>query len=222
MLERFGDTDTAHSEIGNHLAAELKRRFKLRPVAFPGVARNIGNEIRSADPHSSDIVLTRDLGYAATRFLMEGGTNAMVTLKAGSLQAIPFSDFVDTENASAHIRPVDVNTLAYQVSQSYMIVLKTSDLHDVVLLQKMARGANMTPQDFIKTFGAIALPPNQITWTNSNSGISVANNSSNENANSNTNIIQDKEIREKEEKLKSSLTLSNSNSSHNLNNFKQL
>ena len=160
MVERFGDLDTAHSELGRHIVLELQKRFAKRspPIEQTVVARNIGNELRSAPPNASDIILTRDLGFAATRVLMQGGTELVVTLKGGQIAVIPFSSILDPAHSSTQIRRVDTNSLSYQVAQSYSIVLRQPDLQDIGFLQKLSRAANMTPSEFILQFQSIAMP----------------------------------------------------------------
>ena len=128
--ERFGSPEVAHSELGRHLQIELTRRFLKKGIDQTVVSRNVGNELRSAPPNASDITLTRDLGFAATRVLMEGGTNCLVTLKGGSIHVIPFTAILDPTHSSTQIRLVDTSSLSYQVMQSYSIVLRQPDLQD--------------------------------------------------------------------------------------------
>lgn len=156
MIERFGDQDTAHSELGRHLCIELQKRFAKRGIDQTVVARNIGAELRSAPPNASDMTLTRDLGFAATRVLMEGGSSCLVTLKGGSIHTIPFSCVLDPAHASTQIRLVDTTSLSYQVAQSYSIMLRSPDLADTGFLQKLARAANMTASEFLLAFQGVA------------------------------------------------------------------
>lgn len=160
MTERFGDIDTAHSELGRHLVIELSKRFAKRtpPIDQTILSRNIGFELRSAPPNASDITLTRDLGFACVRVLMTGGHELVVTLKGGQIVVIPFSSIVDPAHASTQIRMVDTNSLSYQVTQSYSIMLRQPDLQDTGFLQKLARAANMTASEFLLQFQHIAAP----------------------------------------------------------------
>jgi hypothetical protein len=156
LAERFGDLDTAHSELGRHLVIELQRRFAKRHIEQTVVARNIGAELRSQPPNASDMVLTRDLGFAAARVLMEGGNNCIVTIKGGSIHVIPFSAILDPAHSSTHIRLVDTSSLSYQVAQSYSIMLRQPDLLDTSFLQKLARAANLPPSEFLLMFQGVA------------------------------------------------------------------
>jgi 6-phosphofructokinase len=158
LTDRFGDLDTAHSELGRHLTIELLKRFAKRGIEQTVVSRNIGNELRAAAPNASDITLTRDLGFAATRVLMDGGNNVLVTLKSGQIHVIPLSSILDASHSSTQIRRVDTDSLSYQVAQSYSIMLRQPDLQDTGFLQKLARSANMTASEFMLAFQSVAAP----------------------------------------------------------------
>ena len=54
------------------------------------MAKNIGYELRCADPIPYDMEYTRDLGYCATKYLLSGGNAAMVSLQGGHFVPIPF------------------------------------------------------------------------------------------------------------------------------------
>src|SRR5690349_22953884 len=47
-------------------------------------AKDLGYELRCAPPGAHDISYCRSLGYWAVRFLLEGGSNAMLTIQARS------------------------------------------------------------------------------------------------------------------------------------------
>src|SRR3989304_6194733 len=60
-------------------------RLRARQVDVTIVAKDLGYELRCAAPGAHDIQYCRSLGYWATRFLLDGGGNAMVTIQAGRL-----------------------------------------------------------------------------------------------------------------------------------------
>ncbi len=59
----------------------MGRRLKARGLEITLVPRNIGTECRAADPNAEDILLSRDLGFGAVRYLMEGGSGGMVSIR---------------------------------------------------------------------------------------------------------------------------------------------
>jgi hypothetical protein len=97
---------------------------------------------------------TRDLGYGAIRYLLRGGTGALITQYEGRLRSIPFVDIIDYSTGKVNIRRVDVRSETYEAAQKYMIKLLPEDLQGDAL-ESLARTVDMTPQEFVKRFGYI-------------------------------------------------------------------
>ena len=55
------------------------------------VAKNIGYELRCADPIPFDMEYTRDLGYCAAKYLLAGGNAAMISMQGGHFVPMPFA-----------------------------------------------------------------------------------------------------------------------------------
>ena len=53
--------------------------------------KNIGYELRCADPVPFDVEYTRDLGYCAAKYLLSGGNAAMVSMQLGRFVPMPFA-----------------------------------------------------------------------------------------------------------------------------------
>lgn len=58
-----------------------KRRFLGYGLEVHVGSRYIGAELRSANPNAADVELARDLGYGAIKYLMDGGSGSIITLK---------------------------------------------------------------------------------------------------------------------------------------------
>jgi len=157
VKEKWGDLDSGHQDLGRHIVAELQARFKKTGLVITTVARNIGTECRAADPSAADILLSRDLGFGATRFLLDGGTGCMITIKSGSIYPVPLTDLIDPKTGKCAIRQVDISKIAFQVAQNYMIKLKKSDLEDKAFLQKVAHAASMSIEQFVERYKYIAV-----------------------------------------------------------------
>jgi len=158
IQDRFGgDIDLGHQDLGRHVVNELQSRFKKTGLIITTVARNIGTECRAADPSAADIILGRDLGYGAARLLLENKTGCVVTMKEETINPVLLSDLVDSSNQKTAVRQVDITKLPFQVAQSYMVRLKKSELQDKSTLQRLAQGANMTTEEFVKRFQYIAV-----------------------------------------------------------------
>ena len=71
-------------------------------------AKNIGYELRCADPIPFDMEYTRDLGYCAAKYLLAGGNAAMISMQGGHFVPIPFSEMIDAETGRTRVRLVDI------------------------------------------------------------------------------------------------------------------
>ena len=76
--------------IGEILKAQVRERLKALRAKATIVAKNIGYELRCADPIPFDMEYTRDLGYCAAKYLLSGGNAVMVSMQAGNFVPIPF------------------------------------------------------------------------------------------------------------------------------------
>lgn len=115
------------------------------------VDKNIGYELRAADPIPFDIEYTRNLGYGAVRYLLGGGSGAMIVLYDGHLRPIPLKDLVDPASDRTRIREVSIRSEGYEVARKYMIRLEKND-YSGERLKKLAAIAGMKPQEFKKRF----------------------------------------------------------------------
>ena len=95
---------------------------------------------------------TRDLGYCAAKYILSGGTNAMVSMQAGRFVPIPFKDMLDAKTGRARTRLVDVDSTRYHIARRYMIRLRKDDFQDPHDLAKLAATAGLSNEEFQKEF----------------------------------------------------------------------
>ena len=159
-LQMFGDLERDehdHLRLAEiNLAEMVKRRLRSR-LAEAGldtglVTKDIGYELRCADPIPFDMEYTRDLGYCAAQFLLDGGSHAMVTLVDGRFTPIPFSEMLDPETGRTRVRLVDTSSEQYKIARRYMVRLSREDLGDPAVLGAMAGVVGMTPRGFVDRF----------------------------------------------------------------------
>ncbi|MEJ2719988.1 MAG: diphosphate--fructose-6-phosphate 1-phosphotransferase [bacterium] len=113
---------------------------------------DIGYELRCAEPIPYDMEYTRDLGYCAAQFIINGGTAAMVSIVNGHFKPLYFKDMVDPDTGLARVRMVDVGSEYYHIARRYMIRLNRSDFTNKRDLAKYAAVCGITPEDFHKEF----------------------------------------------------------------------
>jgi hypothetical protein len=162
----WGERDVFHYlfqplEGDGRITARLKS-FGLKTTT---VAKNIGYELRCADPIPLDMEYARDLGYCAAKYLIAGGNAAMISMQGGHFVPVPFDQLLDNDTGRARIRLVDINSTRYAIARRYMIRLRRDDFEDPHELAKFAATAGMSLQQFRSEFATLIdrePPPLQI------------------------------------------------------------
>jgi len=142
----------AEVNFGEILKYEVQARLKQFGIKTTIVAKNIGYELRCADPIPFDMEYTRDLGYCAARYILEGGNAAMVSIQNGRFVPIPFTDILDPKTGRARVRMVDMSAEYYHIARRYMIRLSSEDFEDAHELAKYAATANISLDEFRRQF----------------------------------------------------------------------
>lgn len=148
-----GHLRLAEVNLGDILKREVEKR--LASFGIPGtmVAKNIGYELRCADPIPYDMEYTRDLGYCAAQFLMDGGNAAMVSIQNGRFVPIPFERMLDPATGRTRVRMVDIDSESYRVARGFMIRLGREDIERQEMLERHAAIVGLTTDAFHNRFG---------------------------------------------------------------------
>jgi 6-phosphofructokinase len=144
---RMNDVD-----VGELLRRELTRQLHQLGLSTSLVAKNVGYELRCADPIPYDIEYTRDLGYCAAQYLLDGGTSAMVSIQNGRFTPIPFKQMVDASTGRTKVRMVDIESQSYQIARQYMIRLTEADVNNRDALDRYAALVGLSPEAFRERF----------------------------------------------------------------------
>jgi 6-phosphofructokinase len=150
--DAHGHLRLAEVNIGEILKAQVNTRLKEIGVKATTVAKNIGYELRCADPIPYDMEYARDLGYCAAKYLLAGGDSAMVSMQGGHFVPIPFSSLIDRETGRTRVRLVDTSSTRYAIARRYMIRLRHDDFDDLHELAKLAATAHMPLENFRQQF----------------------------------------------------------------------
>jgi 6-phosphofructokinase 1 len=150
--DAHGNLRIAEVNIGEILKAQVAARLRDLAVRSTLVAKNIGYELRCADPIPSDMEYTRDLGYCAVKFLLAGGNAAMISMQGGHFVPIPFQALIDRETGRARIRLVDTQSTRYAIARRYMIRLRRDDFEDPHALAKFAATVGISLEEFRQQF----------------------------------------------------------------------
>jgi 6-phosphofructokinase len=150
--DAHGHIRIAEVNIGEILKAQVAQRLREFGIKATIVAKNIGYELRCADPVPYDMEYTRDLGYCAAKYLLAGGNAALISMQGGHFVPIPFSTLIDPGTGRTRVRLVDTSSTRYAIARRYMIRLRRDDFEDPHELAKFAATAGISTEEFRRQF----------------------------------------------------------------------
>lgn len=148
-LDEHGHIRYADLDFGEVLRKAVLAELKKIGIKMTLVDEKIGYALRCAPPISYDIDYTRSLGYAAVRFLDEGGCSAMMTLQNNESVPLYFDDLRDSKTGRIKVRLVDTSSSHYQLARDFMIRLRREDLQDT----KLANMFGFSVEEFQNRYG---------------------------------------------------------------------
>ena len=153
--DEHGNVRIAEVDIGTILKDQVSRRLRQFGIRATIVSKNIGYELRCADPIPYDMEYTRDLGYCAAKYLLSGGNAVMISMQGGHFVPIPFRELLDERTGRAKIRLVDIRSTRYAIARRYMLRLRRDDFEDPHELAKFAATAGMSLAEFRAEFESL-------------------------------------------------------------------
>jgi 6-phosphofructokinase len=150
--DTHGHLRIAEVNIGEILKAQVTARLREFGMKVTTVAKNIGYELRCADPIPYDMEYARDLGYCAAKYLIAGGNAAMISTQGGHFVPVPFAQMMDGETGRTRVRMVDITSTRYAIARRYMIRLRRDDFEDPHELARLAATARIAPEEFRRQF----------------------------------------------------------------------
>jgi 6-phosphofructokinase 1 len=153
-IERDAHDNIRIAEInfGELLKYKVQERLKDFNIKTTIVAKNIGYELRCADPIPFDMEYTRDLGYSAAQFILNGGSGAMVSIQNGHFVPLYFNDILDPVTKKTKVRMVDPSSESFFIARRYMLRLNQADFDDPHELAKYAATCGISLEEFRKQF----------------------------------------------------------------------
>jgi 6-phosphofructokinase len=150
--DEHGHVRFAEVDLARKVKAEVQGRLYQRGLRVTITDKNVGYELRCADPIAFDAEYCRDLGYGAVRFLVGGGSGAMVSIQGGRMVPIPFDDIREPTTGKTKVRLVDIDGEGFRVARAYMIRLEAEDFAHAAWVDRLADAANLTPGVFRQRF----------------------------------------------------------------------
>ncbi len=158
----------AEINFGEILKSKVQQRLKDFNLKVTIVAKNIGYELRCADPIPFDMEYTRDLGFSASQFILNEGNAAMVSIQNGHFVPLYFRDILDPVTNKTKVRMVDPASESFYIARRYMLRLNEADFEDPHELAKYAATCGISLEDFRKQF--FYLIENDMLYRNIKSG----------------------------------------------------
>ena len=164
QLERYGKVirdDHGHLRLGEIEFGRLMKdlvshRLEQLGLKMTLIDKDLGYELRCADPVPFDGEYTRDLGYGAVKFILSPEAakyGAIVSFIDGRLNPLEFEKMLNPKTGRFNVRKVNVEGESYECALAYMIRLEKSDFEDAPQLAKLASVISMTPDKFRERFG---------------------------------------------------------------------
>jgi 6-phosphofructokinase 1 len=142
-------------EFGRMVTDRLAARLEELKLAVALIDKDLGYELRCADPIPFDAEYTRDLGYGAVKFLRSSAAEhfgAIISFVDGRMEPLPFEKMINPKTGRMQPRRVDVDGEAYECARHYMFRLERWDFENPEL-GKLAATAGVSPEQFRRRFG---------------------------------------------------------------------
>jgi len=153
--------DHGHLRLGEIAFGRLMKdlliaRLEKLGIKMAFIDKDLGYELRCADPIPFDAEYTRDLGYGAVKFLLSPEAEkygAIISFVDGKMNPLPFEKMLDPKTGRMQNRKVNVDGEAFECACAYMIRLEHGDFENAKQLAKLAAVIKVTPEEFKKRFG---------------------------------------------------------------------
>jgi len=156
LRDDHGHLRLGEIEFGRLMKDLLTTRLEKLGLKTTFIDKDLGYELRCADPIPFDAEYTRDLGYGAVKFLLSPEAEkygAIISFVDGKMNPLPFDKMLDPKTGRMQNRKVNVDGEAFECACAYMIRLEREDFEDAKKLAKLAAVVKLSPEDFKKRFG---------------------------------------------------------------------
>jgi 6-phosphofructokinase 1 len=145
-------------EFGRMIKDTLSQRLSQLEMNVTLIDKDLGYEMRCADPIPFDAEYTRDLGYAAVKFVRSEAAShgaAIISFVGGRMQPLAFAQLIDPRTGRVRPRKVDVDSEAYECARRYMIRLERRDFDEPQRLATLAASAGLDADQFRERFARV-------------------------------------------------------------------
>jgi ATP-dependent phosphofructokinase / diphosphate-dependent phosphofructokinase len=160
-----GLEDAPRDEHGHIRLAEVPfgsvvKKAVLRDLAGLGikttlVEKDVGYELRCAEPGAFDLDYTRDLGAGAVRTLLAGRSGVMITRQGGAIVPVPFEDLMDPKSGRTRVRLVNPASESHASAAALQVRIEPDDLERPENLSALARATKLSPDAVKERYAGI-------------------------------------------------------------------
>lgn len=150
--DAHGHLRIAEVAFGQILKQAVQARLAEFGIKTTIAAKDIGYELRCADPIPYDMEYARDLGYCASKYLLSGGRAVMVSMQGGDFVPIPFAELLDPVTGRTRVRYVNTHSTRYAIARRYMIRLRRDDFENPHEIARFAAAAHISREEFCRQF----------------------------------------------------------------------
>ncbi|HEY1429729.1 MAG TPA: 6-phosphofructokinase [Candidatus Tumulicola sp.] len=149
--DAFGHVRLADIPIGSVLRDGVRKRLAEIGIDTTVMSKDVGYELRCAKPVPFDLDYTRTLGYGAVRYLLDGGSGALIALRGGRVEPLRLEELIDPQTGRIRTRTVDITTEAYRVARDNMVRLESEDFESPQL-ERIASQTTLSAESFRAQF----------------------------------------------------------------------
>ncbi|MDQ1300289.1 MAG: ATP-dependent phosphofructokinase / diphosphate-dependent phosphofructokinase, partial [Chloroflexota bacterium] len=120
-IDEHGHIRLAEINFSDILKKRVAETLGQVGVKMRLVDKELGYELRCADPVAYDIDYTLSLGQGAVEHLLAGGSGATITIQNNQVQPVPYDEYVDPKTGRTRVRMVNVDSFSYQSASKLMI-----------------------------------------------------------------------------------------------------
>lgn len=158
-VDPHGHLRLGEIEFGRMIKDLLAERLKPLKLNTTFIDKDLGYELRCADPIPFDIEYTRDLGYGAVKFLRSEESSkygAIISFIQGRMEPLPFEQMLDPRTKRMQTRVVDCRGEGYECARRYMTRLEKADFQSDAATTRLAQTVGLSVDEFRKRFGYLA------------------------------------------------------------------
>jgi len=153
--DEHGHIRLAEVPLGRVLRDGVQKELAELGIKPTLVEKDVGYELRCAEPNAFDLDYTRDLGAGAVRSLLGGASGVMITRQGGAIVPVPFEDIMDPKTGRTRVRLVDTSTESHASARALQVRIEREDLETPAQLEALAQATKLTPQQVAERYAEI-------------------------------------------------------------------